>query len=450
MAIEPGIVVAKRYRVTGPLGKGGMGEVFAAENTRTGRMVAIKVLRAESKEKQSAIERFRREARAAGSIDSDFVTQVLDVEDDPDHGIVLVFELLEGESLVERLKRTGPIALPELWGMVEAVWMGLADAHEAGIIHRDLKPSNVFLEQRRAGAIRVKILDFGISKLPKKISTQSLTQVGQSLGTFSFMPPEQIGKAKSVDHRADIYACSTLIFQALSGKLPYHAKNVVAMMELKASSEPRMLSDVMNERVAPELDAFVARGLARNPDHRFQTAVDALVEWRRLRPPGALSLSDIETSGTYPQAVASTPINEEEPKTLLMRPQQAYRPSDSAPPTRRDGSGGARPVVALPPALPQNMPPGPPPNTSFPLHNSGMAAAPDGRATPAPAPANLGAQHSSYMGADAPYSPRQDPAMAPPPPSSTRTIIALFLGALGLMLVGFVTVALVLKLIGKG
>ncbi len=302
MAIEPGSVIAKRYRVTRPLGKGGMGEVFAAENTRTGRMVAIKVLRAESKAKQSAIERFRREARAAGSIDSDFVTQVLDVEDDPDHGIVLVFELLEGESLVERLKRTGPIAFPELWGIVEAVWMGLADAHEAGIIHRDLKPSNVFLEQRRAGAMRVKILDFGISKLPKKISTQSLTQVGQSLGTFSFMPPEQIGKAKTVDHRADIYACATLIFQALSGKLPYHAKNVVAMMELKANSEPRTLSDVMHQPVAQGLDAFVARGLSRNPDDRFQTAIDALTGWRRLRPPGALSFAAIASSGTNPPA----------------------------------------------------------------------------------------------------------------------------------------------------
>jgi len=450
LAIEPGSVIAKRYRVTRPLGKGGMGEVFAAENTRTGRMVAIKVLRAESKAKQSAIERFRREARAAGSIDSDFVTQVLDVEDDPDHGIVLVFELLEGESLVERLKRTGPIAFPELWGIVEAVWMGLADAHEAGIIHRDLKPSNVFLEQRRAGAMRVKILDFGISKLPKKISTQSLTQVGQSLGTFSFMPPEQIGKAKTVDHRADIYACATLIFQALSGKLPYHAKNVVAMMELKANSEPRTLSDVMHQPVAQGLDAFVARGLSRNPDDRFQTAIDALTGWRRLRPPGALSFADIESSGTYPQAVPA-PMDSEEPKTLLMHAQQVQRPSESAPPTRRDGSG-TRPVVT-PPHLGPSQPP-PSPQRQTPPPPAQRMAIPAGRNTPTPpVSGGLSPQTPSYIGADAPYSPRQDSMPAPSPPaarSSVRTIIALLLGALGLMLVGFFTVALVLKLIGKG
>ncbi|RLB55257.1 MAG: hypothetical protein DRI90_19600, partial [Deltaproteobacteria bacterium] len=318
MALEPGTLVAKRYKVRERLGKGGMGEVFSAENTRTGRMVAIKVLRAESKAKQSAIERFRREARAAGSIDSDFVTQVLDVEDDEDHGIVLVFELLEGESLVERLKRTGPIGYDELWGIVEAVWMGLADAHAAGIVHRDLKPSNVFLERRRSGR-RVKILDFGISKLPKTISADSLTQVGQSLGTFSFMPPEQIGKAKSVDHRADIYACTTLVYQALSGKLPYKARNVVAMMELKNKSEPRTMSEVMSEPVSAELEAFIARGLARNPEGRFQSAVEALAAWRKLRPPSAMSVLDLDASGAYPLIDEPSPSSEAQ-TVLLKRP----------------------------------------------------------------------------------------------------------------------------------
>jgi serine/threonine-protein kinase len=275
------------------LGKGGMGEVFAAENIRTGRAVALKVLRAEAKAKASAIERFRREARAAGSIRSDHVTQVLDVEDDPEHGIVLVFELLEGESLVDRLKRTGPLTFEELWPVVESVWIGLSDAHAAGVVHRDLKPSNVYLQRSHGGMLgRVKILDFGISKLPKKITTQSLTQVGQSLGTFSFMPPEQIGKAKMVDHRADIYACTTLIYQALSGQLPYQAKNVVAMMELKSRTEPRTLGEALGRPVDQALEDFIARGLTRNPDERFQTAVEALEAWRKLRPPGVKSAYD--------------------------------------------------------------------------------------------------------------------------------------------------------------
>lgn len=261
-----------------------MGEVFAAENIRTGRPVAVKLLRAESKAKSSAVARFRREARAAGSINSDHVTEILDVEEDDEHGICLVFELLEGESLIDRLKRTGPIPYEELHSIIEQVWEGLADAHRAGVIHRDLKPSNVFLEKRPDGTTRVKILDFGISKLPKEMGGETLTEMGQSLGTFSFMPPEQIGKAKTVDHRADIYACATLIYQALSGQLPYAARNILVMVEMKSKTEPRRLSDVMGKDVDPRLEQFLASALARDPDKRFQTAAESLEQWRTLRP----------------------------------------------------------------------------------------------------------------------------------------------------------------------
>ncbi|MBK9261097.1 MAG: protein kinase [Polyangiaceae bacterium] len=282
MDILPGTIVANRYRITGQLGRGGMGEVFAAENTRTGRPVAIKLLHADAKTKASSVERFRREARASGSINSDYVTQVLDVDDDPNYGIVLVFELLEGESLIDRLKRTGPIPFDELHAIIEQVWMGLADAHRVGIIHRDLKPSNVFLERRPDGSTRVKILDFGISKLPKTMEGETLTEMGQSLGTFSFMPPEQIGKAKTVDHRADIYACTTLIYQSLTGQLPYIAKNVLVMVEQKAKMPPRTVAEALEEPVDPRLEAFMAKGLARDVNERFQSAGEALAAWREL------------------------------------------------------------------------------------------------------------------------------------------------------------------------
>ncbi|WP_438016387.1 protein kinase [Sorangium sp. So ce315] len=284
MELEAGTVVANRYRIIRQLGRGGMGEVFAAENVRTGRQVAIKLLRPDSKAKLSAAERFRREARAAGSINSDHVTEILDVEEDPEHGIVLVFELLEGESLIDRLKRTGPIGFEELHPIIEQVWMGLADAHRAGIIHRDLKPSNVYLEARPDGSTRVKILDFGISKLPKEMGGETLTEMGQSLGTFSFMPPEQIGKAKTVDHRADIYACATMIYQSMTGQLPYQARNLLIMVEMKQKADARTLADAMDGPVDPRLEAFLAKGLARDPADRFQSALEGLTAWRELRP----------------------------------------------------------------------------------------------------------------------------------------------------------------------
>ena len=521
MPIEPGTVIAKRYRVTNQLGKGGMGEVFSAENTRTGRMVALKVLRAESKQKQSAIERFRREARAAGAINSDFVTQVLDVEDDPEHGIVLVFELLEGESLVERLKRTGPVPYVELWGIVEAVWMGLADAHASGIIHRDLKPSNVFLEQRRGGR-RVKILDFGISKLPKKISTQSLTQVGQSLGTFSFMPPEQIGKAKSVDHRADIYACTTLIYQALSGKLPYHAKNVVAMMELKNKTEPRTLGEVMKTPIDPQLEGFIARGLARNPDERYQTAVEALEHWRAIRPAGAASVIDLEASGVYPQTM-DVPPSSGEVKTQVIRTQLPRHRDEHLPPTIRQGTPGHHPHAGHPAPATQRVAPGhrdqghrdqghrdqghqdqghqdqghqdqgqhglghggqgagsyPPPAMAQPHARPGARGVGGAGSNPPPAVAveseiktlvspnpNVEAQienrllqqqqqaHPPLQPPPQPYAQQPDEQHGmqrrqPTKGSGVKTFLTLFFGAIALMAVGFVTVALVLHLFGQ-
>jgi serine/threonine protein kinase len=239
-----------------------MGEVFAAENIRTGRPVAVKLLRADSKSKSSAVERFRREARAAGSINSDHLTQVLDVEDDAEHGIVIVFELLEGESLIDRLKRTGPIPFDELHPIIDEVWVGLSDAHKVGIIHRDLKPSNVFLERRPDGHQRVKILDFGISKLPKEMGGETLTEMGQSLGTFSFMPPEQIGRAKTVDHRADIYATTTMIYQSLTGQLPYVARNILVMVEMKSKTNPRPLSEALGHPVDPTLEDDVGNGEA--------------------------------------------------------------------------------------------------------------------------------------------------------------------------------------------
>jgi eukaryotic-like serine/threonine-protein kinase len=328
--LDPGTVVANRYRISRPLGRGGMGEVFAAENIRTGRPVAIKLLRQDSKAKSSAIARFRQEARAAGSINSDHVTQVLDVEEDPEHGVVLVFELLEGESLIDRLKRTGPIPFDELWPIIEQVWMGLADAHRAGIIHRDLKPSNVFLERRPDGTTRVKILDFGISKVPKEVGGETLTEMGQSLGTFSFMPPEQIGKAKTVDHRADIYACSTLIYQSLTGQLPYSARNILVMVEMKSKTDARKLGDAMQGPVDPRVEAFVARGLARDASLRFPTTLDALDAWRDLRPaPGPSSAQ--QSSQPASGGSAARPRSQPPPHSGASQPSPSF-PRAPAPP----------------------------------------------------------------------------------------------------------------------
>jgi len=419
LELEAGIVLANRYRITRPLGRGGMGEVFAAENIHTGRPVAIKLLRSESKNKASAMVRFRREARAAGSINSDHVTQVLDVHEDDQHGILLVFELLEGESLIDRLKRSGPIRFEDLHSIAEQVWIGLADAHRAGIIHRDLKPSNVYLERRPDGTTRVKILDFGVSKLPREMGGDTLTEMGQSLGTFSFMPPEQIQKAKTVDHRADIYACTTLVYQALTGHLPYQARNILAMVELKAKTEPRQLSEVMDGPVDPRLEAFIAKGLAREPAQRFQTAQEALAAWRELRPGTPSSQPALRSMG---HAMGSTSAS----ASAGLVPASAARGPMSAPMPQEGQMGGpASPRGGMLGSVPGSRGGGPPQHAGLHAHGPPASSAPQpyhagmlGVPGMQGAPGAVGAPASVHAPMQPPSTPMPPPSSAAQPPQS--------------------------------
>ncbi|WP_437929049.1 protein kinase [Sorangium sp. So ce291] len=288
--VAPGTIVANRYRILRPLGSGDATTMFAAQSLRTGRPVAIKLLDAYARlyadaQDRLKVARFLREARAVGAINSDHVTQVLDVEDDSEHGMVLVFELLEGDSLLDRLNRDGPIPLEELHPIVAQVWMGLVDAHRAGVIHRNIKPSNVFLEHRSDGTTRVKLVDFGIAKVSQEIadSDWKLTTVSQRLGTIAYIPPEQILGAP-IDHRVDIYACAMTIYQSLTGRLPYAEGDEDQQSASKLEFEAPRLSEVMDGPIDPRLDAFVARGLGRRREERFPTAIEALAAWQELRP----------------------------------------------------------------------------------------------------------------------------------------------------------------------
>ena len=338
MDLAPGTLVAGTYEIVGPLGRGGMGELFRARNVRTERRVALKLLRADNKHRADAIERFRREARAAGMINSDHVTQVLDVEDDPELGIAIAFELLEGESLLDRLRRTGTMDMPTIGPLVAQILQGLADAHSAGIIHRDLKPSNIFLEKKGEG-FRVKVLDFGISKLPKAIAKTTLTEPGQSLGSFMFMPPEQIQRAASVDHRADIYALGTLVFQAMTGHLPFSARNLVELVQMKTAGRARSLGEATGKPFPPAIEAWVARCLALSPDSRFQSAAEAARAWAALAPEAPNS-----------QPAPSSPWQQGPPSSPGAIMNAAYVPAARVP-----APGQAYP--GQPPATPPRAPP---------------------------------------------------------------------------------------------
>jgi serine/threonine-protein kinase len=273
LELEPGVVVAQRYKILRPLGRGGMGEVFAAENVRTGRVVAVKVLRADSKQKSSAVARFQREARAAGAINSDHVTQVLDVQDDPEQGIVIVFELLEGESLIDRLKRTGPMSFDELFPIVEQVWMGLDAAHAAGVIHRDLKPSNVFIVHGDDPDEEIaKVFDFGIAKVERPAGSApatGVTRAGTLLGTPGYMSPEQ-ARGATIDHRTDLYALGVLACEAATGRVPFESDDLGDI--LRAAVLGELVRPSSLGAVPPGFDAWFARSTALEPAARFSSA----------------------------------------------------------------------------------------------------------------------------------------------------------------------------------
>ncbi|CAN94996.1 Protein kinase [Sorangium cellulosum So ce56] len=297
MSIVPGTVLLQRYRVVRHLRREGLGEVFSAEDASTGRRVAVKVLgeppmrqepggvlnTPERMPQQEAEARFRREAVACERLRGPHTLPSLDGGKDPAHGPLLVFELREGELLSERISRQGPLPFSAVHPLGEQLWSAVAELHEIGIIHRDISSANVLLDQGPDGE-RLTLLDLGSCKLPPGLSDAAPTLPSRCLGDFRFAPPEQLTKGKTVDHRADLYAAMTVIFHALTGELPYAARNLMMLADLKTRTPPRRLGSLMPPPVDREIEVFVNRGLAHSPDRRFASIAEVIQGWQALSP----------------------------------------------------------------------------------------------------------------------------------------------------------------------
>ncbi|HLY40095.1 MAG TPA: protein kinase [Terracidiphilus sp.] len=272
MALNPRTVL-DHYEILSPLGAGGMGEVYRALDLRLNREVAIKVLHDFSSDDQNRLLRFEQEARAAAALNHPNILAVYQLgkyEGSP----YLVSELLEGETLRERLKR-GPLSLRKSIECGTQIARGLAAAHEKGIIHRDLKPENLFLAKDG----QVKILDFGLARMrqPDQKTSPSprlidSTQPGVVMGTASYMSPEQ-ARGEVADHRSDIFAFSAILYEMLSGKRAFQRPTSVETMTAILNEEPAPILEI-----APStpmgLQKVINRGLEKNPEQRFQSASD--------------------------------------------------------------------------------------------------------------------------------------------------------------------------------
>src|SRR3984893_3598332 len=272
------------YEILAPLGEGGMGKVYKARDTRLDRLVAIKLLQTDIADRPEVQERFEREARTVASLNHPHICTLYDVGH---HGNVdfLVMEYLEGETLAQRLE-SGPLSLEDVLRYTTEIADALDRAHSKGVIHRDLKPANIMLTSTGS-----KLLDFGLAKLRREddpfavlagvpAAADTISTPGAVLGTLSYMAPEQL-EGREVDSRTDIFAFGAVVHEMMTGKKAFGGQagaNVIAAI-LKETPSPASHS---NLQVPAELERIVTKMMAKDPDGRYATAADVLLDLRAV------------------------------------------------------------------------------------------------------------------------------------------------------------------------
>jgi serine/threonine protein kinase len=309
MALQPGQVLDGKYKIVRVIGEGGMGAVYEGENVRIRRRVAIKLLHAGVAANTEMVQRFEREAQVAGTVGNDHILEILDLGALPAGERYMVMEYLDGSTLTERIKARGRLSPSESVPLVRQVLRGLAAAHSAGIVHRDLKPDNIFILREKAG-IRdfVKIIDFGISKFSEQGGASSrMTRTGALMGTPHYMAPEQATGSTDIDRRTDIYAVGIIMYEMLTGRVPFQAETFNQLL-----FEIALAKIIPARQIVPDLDqaidTIVMKASARDPGHRFQNADEfmaALDSWEKTG--SAVSLPPAESieavvAATVPRA----------------------------------------------------------------------------------------------------------------------------------------------------
>jgi serine/threonine-protein kinase len=360
-----GMVISGRYRIDRLLGEGGMGAVYEAEHTHMRKRLAVKVLHAEMSRLPEVVARFEREAMAAAHIDHPNVAGATDFGKLEDGSFFLVLEYVEGHSLREAIGK-GRLELGRALRITFQIAQALQRAHALGIVHRDLKPENVMLVERDGEADFVKVLDFGIAKVPmgELASAESggpkvLTQMGMVYGTPEYMAPEQ-ALGQTVDPRADLYALGVMLYEMLAGVRPFEAESKVGLLGMHVTARvPPFAERCPEALVPPEVEAIVMKLLAKEAKDRFADAkelaeaisatTNVLVERQRIEPqilhvakapstssPNLAPLSGV-LSGRSPMASPVVPLG---------APASIRSPLTSAP-TRPVSDGGAPPITPL-------------------------------------------------------------------------------------------------------
>ncbi|MEU6113947.1 protein kinase [Streptomyces sp. NPDC047117] len=334
-----GLVGDGRYRLTRRLGRGGMAEVFAAEDVRLGRTVAVKLLRSDLAEDPVSKARFTREAQSVAGLNHHAVVAVYDSGEDLVGGNTIpyiVMELVEGHTIRDLLLNADAPPPDQALIIVSGVLEALAYSHQHGIVHRDIKPANVIITNSGA----VKVMDFGIARALHGASN-TMTQTGMVMGTPQYLSPEQ-ALGKTVDTRSDLYATGCLLYELLALRPPFVGETPLSVVYQHVQDMPKVPSEVSDE-VPPELDGLVMRALAKDPDDRFQTAEEmrGLVQYalQMLHEQGGHT----GTWSTGPVAVhegGSTPAMGVAATTAMPHPAHGATAAQPILPQGRDDDGG--------------------------------------------------------------------------------------------------------------
>jgi serine/threonine-protein kinase len=338
-ALEPGTVIAGRYRVASKIGHGGMGAVYHVHHVHTDESLALKVLHPEVLRDASVVERFRREARAPARITSEHIARVTDADTaaDLDGAPFYVMELLRGRDLERILKQDGPIPPALVVEYLRQTARALDKAHAMGIVHRDLKPENLFLTHREDGTPCIKLLDFGIARLADTDGPAMATQVGHVFGTPNYMAPEQAtGSAELIGPATDIWALGLVAFKLLVGHEYFTAKTS-AHLYAQILSEPMAAPSVRGSVYGPAFDAWFVRCVARKIEERYASAADAVA--------GLAAALDVP-SGRYTSAPSFSDLG----RTSIDTSPQAERRPDLA------RAAEPPPAVGPPTELPAGLP----------------------------------------------------------------------------------------------